>query len=64
MTILHVNRFLRGRHINRWLHFAGGYPTFHYLPRFVKWGKTISIYWLDTELCVFLDGRAVKGDIW
>jgi hypothetical protein len=33
--------------------FAGGYPLFRWLPRFLRWGPNISIFWLGTEL-VFL----------
>jgi hypothetical protein len=54
---LRVNQFTRGRRLCRWLGFAGGYPKFHALPRVFKWGATISLFWLDTELCLFLDGR-------
>ncbi len=46
-----VNHKLRNKVIipNR-LFFAGGYPKYHVIPKLVKWGKYISLYWLDIEL--------------
>ena len=28
---------------------ARGYPKFHALPKFTKWGKNISLFWLRHE---------------
>ena len=48
-----VNNFTRNKVlIKNTLFFAGGHPKFHILPGFVRWGKWLSIYWLDTELVV------------
>lgn len=48
---MNVNRWTRGRTvISGRLVFAGGYPKFRLFPRFVRWGKNISLYWLGTEL--------------
>jgi hypothetical protein len=32
--------------------FAGGYPKYLIIPRFIRWGKYISVFWLGTELCI------------
>ena len=54
-----VNHILRRRRvIDGWLYFAGGYPKFHAIPHFVRWGTCLSLFWLDTEL-VFDWGAAL-----
>ena len=46
-----INRWVRGKTIiTGRLVFAGGYPKYHILPAVIKWGKCLSVFWLDTEL--------------
>ena len=48
---MNINNYTRGRTvIKNKLFFAGGYPKFRWLPKTLKWGKNISLYWLGTEL--------------
>ena len=32
--------------------FGGGYPKFHVLPRLVRWGNNLSVFWLRKELVI------------
>ncbi len=51
MTSLNINRYTRNKMlIQGHLEFAGGTPKFRVLPRFVRWGANLSVFWLGTEL--------------
>lgn len=52
-----ITRHLRGVVLieNR-LCFGGGYPKWHTLPKAVRWGHALSIFWLDLEI-VWLGSR-------
>ena len=45
-----IGRWTRGRRLTRRLFFAGGHPRFHLLPRWLRWGPNLSLFWLDAEL--------------
>lgn len=50
-----LNYYLRNKIIiKNKIFFAGGYPKFRWIPKFIKWGDILSIYWLGTELCIKL----------
>lgn len=54
-----MNRYLRGKRINKYLVFGGGYPTFRYTPSFFKWGSNYSLIWLGVEL-VYVSKGSVR----
>lgn len=35
--------------------FGGGQPKFFKVPRFARWGKALSIFWLGKELVIFYE---------
>lgn len=48
---MNVNKWTRGKTlIQSRLVFAGGHPLFRWIPKMVKWGPNLSLYWLGTEL--------------
>ena len=47
---MNLNKWTRGKSLTNRLVFAGGHPLFRWLPKVVKWGPNISLYWLGTEL--------------
>lgn len=51
---MNINHSVRGKTlIPGRLVFGGGHPKFKRLPRVVKWGNNLSLFWLGVEL-VFL----------
>jgi len=50
---VNISNYLRGKRISKRLVFGGGYPLFRILPRYVCWGRNVSLYWFGLEL-VFL----------
>jgi hypothetical protein len=53
-----LNALIRGKRITKRLSIAGGYPKFSIVPKVVRWGTNVSVFWLGTEL-VWL-GRETK----
>ena len=47
---MNLNKWAKGKQLTNRLVFAGGDPLFRGLPKIVKWGPNISLYWLGTEL--------------
>ena len=47
---MNLNKWAKGKQLTNRLVFAGGDPLFRWLPKIVKWGPNISLYWLGTEL--------------
>ena len=39
-----------GKRITKRLCFGGGFPKYHRIPKFIKWGSNVSMFWLDFEL--------------
>ncbi len=51
MTNQIINRRIRGKAIiPHRLVFGGGYPRFRFLPKIIRWGRNLSLFWLGTEL--------------
>ena len=50
---ININKWTRKRWIVKdRIFFAGGYPKFYIIPKFVKWYPYLSIFWLGTELVI------------
>lgn len=48
-----INDYVRSRRICSRLVFGGGYPKFRWMPKLVKWGPNVSLFWLGAELVYF-----------
>ena len=58
---MNLNKWAKGKQLTNRLVFAGGDPLFRWLPKVVKWGTNVSLFWLGTEL-VWLGKEASMTD--